>query len=259
MSNRPSFKITASAALAVAALTATVAAQTNAPATTVTATAGTPQTPLAERAQRRPTPRRVQEPPARVTVVPNQTQTAPQVVTIVHRLTGVKVLRLLQRQVGANAAIENVDPESLKTDAHASILAGWALDDGKTVAARLPQAFAEIEITQTAGARAGQAQAGVWVTTPPSFMMPPPRIEPDLTVITGAGQKLRAHLVGLDGETGLSILQVTGNLAPTPAPKPSELAPGQAVQIFAPEPAEADAESVPRTIYVKVGKFDATV
>src|SRR5215471_15845221 len=260
MSNRPSFKITASAALAVAALTATVAAQTNAPATTVTATAGTPQTPLAERAQRRPTPRRVQEPPARVTVVPNQTQTAPQVVTIVHRLTGVKVLRLLQRQVGANAAIENVDPESLKTDAHASILAGWALDDGKTVAARLPQAFAEIEIPWTAEVRAQwQAQTNARAGTFAPFMLQSPRIEPDLTVITGDGKKLRAHLVGLDGETGLSILQVIGGIPPPPPPESSELTPGQAVQIFAPEQAESDTESVPRTVYVKVGKFDATV
>jgi hypothetical protein len=184
---------------------------------------------------------------------------ATQVVTIVHRLTGVKLLRLLQRQVGANAAIENVDPESLLTDAHASILAGWALDDGKTIAARLPQAFAEIETTYTAGAHAGRAATSVWAATPPSFMMPPPRIEPDLTVITGGGQKLRAHLIGLDGETGLSILQVIGSLPPPPPLKPNELTPGQGVQIFAPEPVTSDAESIPRTVYVKVGKFDATV
>ena len=259
MSNRASLRITASAALAVAALTATVAAQTNPPATTATATAGAAQTPP-ERAQRRPTPRRLPEPPARVTVVPNQTQTAPQVVTIVHRLTGVKVLRLLQRQVGANAAIENVDPESLKTDAHASILAGWALDDGKTVAARLPQAFAEIEIPWTAEVRAQwQAQTNARAGTFAPFMLQSPRIEPDLTVITGDGKKLRAHLVGLDGETGLSILQVIGGIPPLPPPKSSELTPGQAVQIFAPEQAESDTESVPRTVYVKVGKFDATV
>src|SRR5215471_11166067 len=262
MSNRPSFKITASAALAVAALTATVAAQTNAPATTVTATAGTPQTPLAERAQRRPTPRRVQEPPARVTVVPNQDQTAPQVVTIVHRLTGVKVLRLLQRQVGSNAAIENVDPESLMTDAHASILAGWVLDDGKTVAARLPQAFAEFEWTtfpSTAEARALQAQTNLRAATMAPFLLASPRIEPDLTVITSTGQKLRAHLVGLDGETGLSILQVIGNIPAPPPLKPSELVAGEGVQIFAPQQAGSDAESTPRTVYVKVKKFDATV
>jgi S1-C subfamily serine protease len=194
-----------------------------------------------------------------VTVVPNQAQTAPQVVTVVYRLTGVKLLRLLQRQVGANAAIENVDPESLMTDAHASILAGWVFDDGKTVVARLPQAFAEIEVTETAGARAGRAQAGVWTSTPPSFVMPAPRIEPDLTIITGGGQKLRAHLVGLDGETGLSILQVIGNLPQAPAANPGELTSGQVVQIFAPGPAGSDAESIPRTVYVKVGKFDATV
>ncbi len=259
MSNRPSFRITAAAALALVGLVASVAAQTNTPATTAAATAEVTQTPPAERAQRRPSPRRGPEPPALVTVVPNQNQQAPQVVTIVHRLTGVKLLRLLLRQVGANGAIENVDPESLLTDAHASILAGWALEDGKTVAARLPQALAEIEFSETAGARAGRAQTGVWSATPPSFVMPAPRIEPDLMVITGGGQKLRAHLVGLDGETGLSILQVNGNLPTSAPPKPSELTLGQGVQIFAPEPASSDAESIPRTVYVKVGKFDATV
>jgi S1-C subfamily serine protease len=259
MSNRALFTIIAPAALALASLTATAAAQTNAPGTTGAATPAAAQTPQTERAQRRPTSRKGPEPPARVTVVPNQTQTAPQVVTVVYRLTGVKVLRLLQRQVGANAAIENVDPGSLMTDAHASILAGWALDDGRTVAARLPQAFAEIEITETAGARAGRSQAGVWTATPPPFVMAASRIEPDLTVITGGGQKLRAHLIGLDGETGLSILQVVGSLPQSPTAKPSELTSGQLVQIFAPEPGGSDGESVPRTFYVKVGKFDATV
>jgi hypothetical protein len=252
MSNSFSFRITTVATVAVMGLALTVAAQTNPPATT--ATAGPTQTPSVE-VPRRQTPRRAQEPPARVTVVPNDAQVAPQVVTVVHRLTGLKLLRLLQRQVGANAAIQNVDPEALSTDAHASILAGWALDDGKTIAARLPQVFAEIEITYTAGG----APTSVWAPTPPSFMMPAPRIEPDLTVITGGGQKLRAHLIGLDGETGLSILQVIGNLPPTPPLKPNELTAGQGVQIFAPEPARPDTESISRTVYVKVGKFDATV
>jgi hypothetical protein len=259
MSSRAHFGITVSAALAVVSLAAAVAAQTNAPPAMGAPAAGVAQTPAAERAQPRPTPRRLPEPPARVTVVPSQTQMAPQVVTIVHRLTGVKLLRLVARQAGGNAAIENVDPESLMTDAHASILAGWALDDGKTVAARLPQAFAEIEITEAVSARAGRPPTAAWPTTPPSFVMAGPRLEPDLTVITSTGQKLRAHLVGLDGETGLSILQVIGNLRPPPPPKPGELTPGQAVQIFAPEPADAESESAPRTVYVRVGKFDATV
>ena len=213
------------------------------------------QAPSPERPPRRPI-HRVPAPPARVTVVPNQTQVAPQVVTVVHRLTGVKLLRLLQRQVGENSIIETVDPESLRTDAHASIIAGWALDDGKTIAARLPQAFAEIEITQIAETRPeGQMRAA----TPLPFTLARPRLEPDLTVITGNGQKFRAHLIGLDGETGLSVLQVIGNLPPAPLLKANELTTGQGIQIFAPEPLPRDAEALSRNTYVKLGTIDATI
>ena len=216
------------------------------------------QTPSPEKSQRRPSTRRPPEPPARVTVIPNQTQLTPQVVTVVHRLTGVKLLRLLQRQSGETFSIENIDPQTLMTDAHASILAGWVLEDGKTVAARLPQAFAELEISGPPLVQSRiPSPAGPAATT---FMLATrPRIEPDLTVITGNGQKFRAHLIGLDGETGLSILQVIGNMPPPPAPKSNDLAPGQSVQIFSPEPVGTEGEAASRTTYVKVGKTDATV
>jgi hypothetical protein len=150
MGKKISFRFAALVMISIGSALAGVA-QTIAPApATDTAT----QTPSPEKAQRRPSTRRVPEIPARVTVVPNQTQLAPQVVTVVHRLTGVKLLRLLQRQSGETFSIENIDPQTLMTDAHASILAGWALDDGKTIAARLPQAFAELEITEPAGCSA---------------------------------------------------------------------------------------------------------
>jgi S1-C subfamily serine protease len=198
-------------------------------------------------------------------VVPNQTQVAPQVVTIVHRLTGVKLLRLLQRQSGETFTIENIDPLTLMTDAHASILAGWALEDGKTIAARLPQAFAEIEVSESDETRA-RVRAQTEATKDPAasaFMLARSRIEPDLTVITGSGQKFRAHLVGLDGETGLSILQITGSLPAAPQ-SPQASPPGArstlAIQIFAPEPvANNEAEAAGRTTYVKLGQVDATL
>jgi len=234
-----------------------IGAQTNVPAPTIASTAPTGQTPSPEKSQRRP-PRRQPEPPARVTVVPNQTQLAPQVVTIVHRLTGVKLLRLLQRQSGESFTIENIDPITLMADAHASILAGWMLEDGKTVAARLPQAFAEIDIKTPRETRA-RAPVANGPTTPNPFMLMSPRIEPDLTVITGDGRKLRAHLVGLDGETGLSILQVMGTMPASRSPKQNELAAGQSVEIFSPEPFTGSAEALTRTTYVKIGKTDATV
>jgi hypothetical protein len=188
-------------------------------------------------------------------VVPSQIQLAPQVVTVVHRLTGVKLLRLLQRQSGESFAIENIDPQTLMTDAHASILAGWALEDGKTVAARLPQAFAELDVTGPAMPPPRNAAEAAAAT---SFMLAArPRIEPDLTVITGTGMKLRAHLIGLDGETGLSILQVIGSMPPPPS-KVADLSQGLSVQIFSPEPISRENDA-PANTYVKVGKTDATV
>src|SRR4051812_33501549 len=132
------------AGLGIAVCSLAIAAQGNPPAPVATPTAAASQDASTEKAQRRPPTRRPVLPPARVTVVPNPL--APQVVTIVHRLTGVKLLRLLQRQAGEMFTIENIDPFTLMADAHASILAGWVLEDGKTIAARLPQAFAELEV-----------------------------------------------------------------------------------------------------------------
>jgi S1-C subfamily serine protease len=244
------------AALGVVVCALTIAGQTAAPISTTTASAS--QTPAPEKPQRRPSTRRPPLPPARVTVVPNQTQLGFQVVTVVHRLTGVKLLRLLQRQSGETFTIENIDPLTLMADAHASILAGWALEDGKTIAARLPQASAELEMSEPWELRAG-TQGRRPADPASAFMMTRSRIEPDLTVITGTGQKLRAHLIGLDGETGLSILQVMGKL-PSPSPlKPNELSTGQGIQIFAPEPVSNEVEALPNTTYVKVGIVDVTL
>jgi len=249
------------AALVIVVGALAIVAQSNPPAPTGTASAGQPQNVSGEKPQRKPSTRRPPGPPARVTVVPNQTQFAPQVVTIVHRLTGVKLLRLLQRQSRETFTIENIDPLTLMTDAHASILAGWALEDGKTIAARLPQAFAEIEVTESAETRA-RVQAQTEPTKDPAasaFTIARSRIEPDLTVITGSGQKFRAHLIGLDGETGLSILQITGSLPAAPPRQDSATRPDLRIQIFAPEPIVNESEAMMRTTYVKLGRIDATL
>src|SRR4051812_25652982 len=180
------------ATLSVGAGALNIAAQTTVAPSTAAPTAPPAQTQVQEKAPRRP-PRKMPELPARVTVVPNETALAPQVVTVVHRITGVKLLRLLQRQSGETFTIENIDPSTLADDAHASILAGWVLEDGKTIAVRLPQAFAEIDFKATQEQRARVEARGATAATS-TFMMIPPRLEPDLTVITGNGQKFRAHL-----------------------------------------------------------------
>ncbi|HSQ24847.1 MAG TPA: PDZ domain-containing protein [Pyrinomonadaceae bacterium] len=229
------------------------AAQSAEPATT----AGAPspaqaQNPETEKLSRKPARR-----PGRVTVVRSQTTVAPQVVTIIHRLSGVKILRLLLRQSVANGVVETIDPETVNNDAHASIIAGWAMDDGKTIAARLPQAAAEIEIKEFEGPPADQ-KSGLFATSPFSFVRP--AVEPDLTVVTRDGRTLKARLIGLDAETGLSVMQVAGVL--TPLPKQSaimSLVEGQALEIFAPEPARAEGEASTFNTFVRIGRIDATV
>src|SRR5688572_22477988 len=98
-----------------------------------------PQSPKAQKSVRKPPQR-----PSRVTMVKDQEPVAPQVVTIVHRLTGVKLLRYLLRN--EPGSIATVTPQDVNANAHASIIAGVALEDGKTIVARLPQVAAEMEI-----------------------------------------------------------------------------------------------------------------
>ena len=193
--------------------------------------------------------------PGRVTVIRSQTPVAPQVVTIIHRLSGVKILRLFLREAVASGVVEMIDPETVNHDAHASIIAGWALDDGKTIAARLPQAAAELEIREFEGPLA-DPKSGLFKP----FRLVRPRGEPDLTVVTQDGRTLKARLVGLDVETGLSVMQVAGVVTPLPKQLPNiALVEGQAVEIFAPSPIKTDGERPAFTTFVRVGKTEATV
>jgi len=243
------------AGTAVMSLTVVGRAQTVAPtaATVVQTPATTPAT-TPERTQPRRPPKRPATMPATVTVVADQARVAPQVVTIVHRLTGVKMLRFLLRQGDEPGTVYTIDPEDISSDAHASIIAGWALDDGKTIAVRLPQAGAELEFERALI----MPRAAITAATVPPFVGP--RAEPDLTVITGDGRKLRARYVGLDAETGLSVLQVNGVVMPPAVVELArELAQGQGVLIFAPERTTPEGEASSRNIYVKVGEVDTKI
>lgn len=251
MRKRFSFPFISFAVFASIMIAAQVSAQT-APATA-------PQSEVAPQTTPPRKIRRVPTPPARVTVIPSTSNAAPQVVTIVHRLSGVKILRLLLRQNGETGVLETIDPEALMKDAHASIIAGWAMDDGKTIAARLPQAAAEIEVTDVERNIRPAAKARAATTQP--FMYLRQRVEPDLTVITADGKRLRARLIGLDAETGLSILEVAGLPALPSPPKIGDikLKQGQPLEIFAPEPATPLGEASARNTYVKVGKIDTII
>ena len=205
---------------------------------------------------RRKTMRVASAPPAKVTVIPDQRPVAPQVVTIVHRLSGIKMLRFLLRQAGEAGTVSMIDPLSMTSDAHASIIAGWAIDD-KTITARLPQAAAEIEFSQRMLFPA--EVPGAFPDAIPRRASAAPRAQPDLTVITRDGQRLVARYVGLDGVTGLSVLQVVGMTAPaTTAAAPQAATVGQTIQVFAPARTSPN-EPTPGVIYVRVGETEAKV
>jgi len=213
---------------------------------------------LVQETEKRKVMRRTQTPPARVTVIPSQPPTLPQVVTVVHRLSGLKVLKLFLRQGGQNDVVETIDPVTITNDAHASVIAGWVLEDGKTIAARLPQAAAEVD-TQF-DMLFWEEKARAVASTP--FSLTRTRVEPDLTVVTADGRKLRARLIGLDAETGLSVLEAIGPIAPATSvtiQKADYLTNGVSVAIFAPEPVKPEGEAGPHVTYVKVGKLNASV
>src|SRR5437773_3232837 len=72
---------------------------------------------------------------------------APQVVTILHRLTGLKLFRLLLHSEGASVIEKLDDAFKVNGDVHTTVIAGLALPDGQTIAARLPEVEAEIGAT----------------------------------------------------------------------------------------------------------------
>src|SRR5215207_7386289 len=88
-----------------------------------------------------PPPPKKAAPPARASI---KVPAPPQVVTIVHRLNGLKMVRLLLRSEEQVQAIAGLDSAfSLMDDVHTNVIAGLAMDDGETIAAWLPEADVE--------------------------------------------------------------------------------------------------------------------
>lgn len=207
---------------------------------------------------------------------------APQVVTILHRLNGLKVFRLLIRSNQQLGAIANLD-EAFKItgDVHTNVIAGLALDDGRTIAAWLPEAEAEmpppaIPFAPNAPAppEANPAGAGPSAKTTPMQVGAPATIpgfpaipfaenllEPaDLKIITRDGKKLLGRYIGLDGLTGLSVIVLTGNgLPPTVDSKEETISVGQRLRLIGPEPASHSESNTRSPMYVRIGETEAWV
>lgn len=188
---------------------------------------------------------------------------APQVVTIVHRLNGLKMFRLLLRSQEQVQAIANLDSAfKLMDDVHTNVIAGLAMDDGETIAAWLPDADVEF----------GPA---VIPPAPPRPPKVPPRVplaasfpsfgnslfdEPDVTVIGPGGKRLAAKYIGLDAVTGLSILRLKNkNEITAGALKNQPVNTGEPVLLLGPEPATKARALVGGSLLVRMGAIEGEI
>ena len=207
-------------------------------------------------------------------VIVENRPSAPQVVTILHRLTGFKMFRLLLRSGDVSAIARLDDAFQFNGEVHTNVLAGLALDDGQTIAAWLPEA--EAETGPAPPAFAPNATTAPMALPPlPSPLSPAAKSapgqsmstvlgnvfeSPDLTVIARNGKHLTAQYIGLDGATGLSLLKLSERSLPeTVDAKEEVIIIGQHVRLFGPAPAAEIEPSTGGTVYVRMGETEGRV
>jgi S1-C subfamily serine protease len=179
----------------------------------------------------------------------------PQVVTVVHRLNAIKVLRLLRRSTPPVSAVIELDDEvNDPRVTHTSITAGLVLDDGRTIVASLPQAEAEDDASLMPPFPAPPANL-LNDTGNIAPHLAPSAPAPDLLIVRRNGQQGFAKFIGLDGATGLSLLKIDGaRLAPAIDANEEKLSVGQSVRLFAPEPANDTEFKGTGTMYLRIGE-----
>jgi S1-C subfamily serine protease len=208
-----------------------------------------------------------------VPVVTARRPAAPQVITVLHRINGLTMLRMLIQSGERIGALENLDEAFQLKGVHTNIIAGLALDDGETIAAWLPEAEVEIESTL---AFSGPAEPSAPAPSSPPVVISPrapraPRVvgpgfpsrmftRPDITIIERDGRRRRASYVGLDGITGLSLLKLSEkNVAARSMVSEPPVIVGQRMRLFSPEPASETRATTTNSIYVRIGETDGQV
>jgi S1-C subfamily serine protease len=186
------------------------------------ATVAPAQAPAAPSPAARPAPPRRAPVPA---VIPPR-----EVVTVVHRLSGWKLLAWLA--TSGPPTLELDEWPSL-SDAHTNIVAGYVYNDGRSVVTRLPQAEVELEAFNAP-------------QMPPSFFAQSghqTKAEPEYVLLTSDNRRVEAKFVGLDSSTGLALLEASESLyAATPTGDTGDTddpTVGQRVRLYAPIPADA--------------------
>jgi S1-C subfamily serine protease len=214
-------------------------------------------------------------------VIVQSGSTAPQVVTILHRLNGLKVFRLLLRSNEQFGAIANLDEAfQIAGDVHTNVIAGLTLDDGQTIAAWLPEAEAEMPPpsilfapkapappkASSSGAKAANVATApeMPATSVPGFPSVPLAgnlLGPaDLKIITRDGKRLLGRYIGLDGLTGLSVITLANSSFPKVVDaKDQVISVGQRLRLVGPEPASHSERSTRTAMYVRIGETEVTV
>lgn len=231
-----------------------------------------PRTPQAAPSPQQPRPRTFRRSTASAPVVVEPRAAAPQVVTILHRLNGLKMFRLLLRSGEEIGAITKLDEAfRMKDEVHTSVIAGLAIDE-ETIAARLPEAAAELEPAIAPEAPAAPLAPrtplsfpgvrGIPSTSGPGLLAGAANLfdRPDLIVIGRDGKRLTAHYVGLDAVTGLSVLKLLGHhILGAVTTKDLTVVVGQRLRLLGPEPVEKGDSRTAGTIYVRIGETEAKV
>ena len=211
---------------------------------------------------------------------------APQVVTILHSLNGLKVIRLLINKEQAEVIATLDEGFNLAGEVHTNVIAGLALDDGQTIAAWLPEAEAEMLPPIPFALRAPLLPKPSAITAPPTRgaqpvapVAPIPRgssinlpgvpslnlqgnfFEPaDLRIITRDGKRILGRYIGLDGLTGLSLITLTnGSLPVTLALKEGTITVGQTLRVIGPQPAPGSESGARTPMYIRIGETEAIV
>jgi S1-C subfamily serine protease len=142
-------------------------------------------------------------------------EAAPQVIAVIHRLSGWKLRTLLTPPDAPVAS--TIDENFVRTN----IVAGYIMPDGRTVVARIPPAEAEMLNLVTAF----------------NYPKPPAAISGDagLLVVSADGARFNARFIGLDAATGLSLLESDRPLlAPASETDVAQPVIGQRVRVIAP-------------------------
>lgn len=183
------------------------------------------------------TPPQTPETPPTLTPVAQQPQ---QVITIVHRLSGLKLKTWL---AFTNARV--LEPSSVNQFVYTNIVAGYVLGDGRSVVARLPEADAEM------------------FNLPAEFGFNAGRSGPEassLTLVRNDGARLMAKFIGVDGSTWLTLMESEGlRLTPSREAPDSSLVVGQRVRLFAPLRAQKTQPATEGSVYMRVEELKGII